>query len=236
MERSKLAVAAAFLSGLGLFDAALAPILARLGAVSPMAAFEFWGMGSLAGLFGLLVGVLALWPTGSGGKSGRPLSLFGVAAGAVLFLVIAFNAASGGSYPPINDVTTDLADPPAFADDPSGRGRDMGYPSDFVDAATASYRDLVPIETANPPDRALELAAQTAAGLGWQVVRTDRATGTVLARQTTAIFRFVDDIVIRVRPRGAGSVVDLRSKSRDGRGDIGANAIRIRAFAEAYPR
>jgi uncharacterized protein (DUF1499 family) len=36
-----------------------------------------------------------------------------------------------------------------------------------------------------------------------------------------------------VRPADGGSVVDVRSKSRDGQGDLGANARRIRAFRTA---
>ena len=78
---------------------------------------------------------------------------------------------------------------------------------------------------------------ETARELGWEVVGVDPAAGTLLARDTTRIFRFVDDVVVRVRSaEGGGSLVDVRSKSRDGRGDLGANAARIRAFAEALPR
>ncbi len=48
---------------------------------------------------------------------------------------------------------------------------------------------------------------------------------------TSWLFRFKDDFVIEVRPDGAdGSLVHMRSKSRDGKGDVGANAKRIRAF------
>jgi uncharacterized protein (DUF1499 family) len=51
------------------------------------------------------------------------------------------------------------------------------------------------------------------------------------------VFRFVDDVLVRVRPAdGGGALVDVRSKSRDGRGDLGVNAARIRAFAEKLPR
>ena len=60
---------------------------------------------------------------------------------------------------------------------------------------------------------------------------------TIEATATSGIFQFVDDIVIRIQgPDGAGaahSMVDLRSKSRDGQSDLGANAARIRAFVEA---
>ena len=56
------------------------------------------------------------------------------------------------------------------------------------------------------------------------------------AREVSRIFQFVDDIVVRVRPMATGAVIDVRSKSRDGRGDLGENAKRIRAFAAAIPR
>jgi len=51
------------------------------------------------------------------------------------------------------------------------------------------------------------------------------------ARATSKLFRFVDDVAIRIRSKDGGSVVDIRSKSRVGQGDLGANANRIRAIA-----
>jgi uncharacterized protein (DUF1499 family) len=64
-------------------------------------------------------------------------------------------------------------------------------------------------------------------------VAVDPAAGTLEANETTRLFHFVDDVVVRVRPSDGGSVVDVRSKSRDGRGDMGVNAKRIRAFRDA---
>jgi len=57
--------------------------------------------------------------------------------------------------------------------------------------------------------------------------------GTIEATETTFWFGFKDDVVIRIRPEGAGSRVDVRSKSRVGKSDLGANAARIRRFAAA---
>jgi uncharacterized protein (DUF1499 family) len=37
-------------------------------------------------------------------------------------------------------------------------------------------------------------------------------------------------VVIRLTPRGTETYVDIRSKSRVGRGDMGTNAARIRDF------
>jgi uncharacterized protein (DUF1499 family) len=52
----------------------------------------------------------------------------------------------------------------------------------------------------------------------------------VEATDTTGWFGFKDDISIRVRPDPNGSRVDVRSVSRVGRSDIGANATRVRDF------
>jgi uncharacterized protein (DUF1499 family) len=75
--------------------------------------------------------------------------------------------------------------------------------------------------------RALRVAREMPA---WEITYEDAAAGIIEGVATTALFRFRDDFVIRIRPDGAGARVDMRSKSRDGRGDLGANAERIRAF------
>ncbi len=53
------------------------------------------------------------------------------------------------------------------------------------------------------------------------------------ATDTSRMFRFVDDIAVRIRPDGTGSRVDVRSKSREGKGDLGVNAARIRRLRDA---
>ncbi len=95
-----------------------------------------------------------------------------------------------------------------------------------------AFPDLAPIEVALPPQAVLERSRQIAEALGWKVTATDPAKLTVEAHDITSVFRFVDDVVIRVRPSGSGSIVDLRSNSRVGGGDLGANAARIRAFRD----
>jgi uncharacterized protein (DUF1499 family) len=63
--------------------------------------------------------------------------------------------------------------------------------------------------------------------LGLEIVAVDEAAGRVEATATTFWFGFKDDVVVRVRSSGAGSVVDVRSVSRVGVSDLGANARRI---------
>ena len=239
MPRSKLAVVAGFLGVIGVLDVILGPVLIHAGVVSPMFGFQWlFGLGLLEGLLALVLGALALYTTrASSGRSGRGLALLGVACGALLVGVVALTSGPSSELPPINDITTDLVDPPAFTHDPADRDRDMSYPPEFVEDVRAAYSDLQTISVAASPAEALTRAESTARDLGWEVVEVDAAAGTLLARQSTAVFMFVDDVVVRVRPsEGGGATVDVRSKSRDGRGDLGANAERIRSFQAALPR
>jgi len=72
---------------------------------------------------------------------------------------------------------------------------------------------------------------------GWTLVEADDMAGTVRAEARTPLFRFTDDVEIRVRlDRDAQTRVDLVSASRVGKGDLGANARRIRWFLRRLDR
>ena len=76
-------------------------------------------------------------------------------------------------------------------------------------------------------------AVEVARGRGWEIVAAEPDEGRLEATDRTRWFGFRDDIVVRVRPDGAGSRVDVRSVSRVGRSDLGTNARRIRGFMDA---
>jgi uncharacterized protein (DUF1499 family) len=97
----------------------------------------------------------------------------------------------------------------------------------------AGYPDLAPGRFTAPPDRVFARALDVARGLGWEIVATAPAEGRLEATDRTRWFGFRDDVVVRVRPDGAGTRVDIRSVSRVGRSDLGTNARRIRGFVEA---
>ena len=240
MQRSKLALAAGVLGAVGLFDPALGAALAHFGVLAPMQGFGLFGLGLASALLAGLLGLGALYTTRTGSnRGGRVLAWVGVAAALSAIVIVAIAQRPGAGAPPINDISTDLVDTPAFASDPAGRDRDMSFPPGFADQikATPSYQDLQPIRVARPPADVLREAEQAARALDWSNVAADPVAGIVTGSETTELFRFVDDVVIRVRDDGTGgSVVDMRSKSRDGQGDIGANAARIRRFYAVLPK
>ena len=142
-----------------------------------------------------------------------------------------------GRVPPIHDITTDPDDPPRFVAVLPLR-RDAPNSADYAGPALAAqqragYPELAPARFAAPPAVVLERATEVALGLGWEIVATAPAEGRLEATDRTRWFGFRDDVVVRVRPDGSGSRVDVRSVSRVGRSDLGTNARRIQAFLAA---
>ncbi|MBV7255387.1 DUF1499 domain-containing protein [Pacificimonas sp. WHA3] len=133
----------------------------------------------------------------------------------------------------LNDITTDLANPPRF--ELTGDG-----PPDF-DSATigehvSKYGNLEPIILAEDMPAAFRRVRNEVEARRWKLVAADEQRGQLEAIAVTRLLRFKDDIVIRLTAEDTGTRIDLRSKSRVGRDDFGANAKRIGAFLNALKR
>ena len=86
-----------------------------------------------------------------------------------------------------------------------------------------------------PFDMAYQAALETANDRGWTIVTAEPEEGRIEATDTTFWFEFKDDVMIRVMPEGeGGSRVDVRSVSRVGLSDLGANAKRVKLFLEDF--
>src|SRR5262249_43625625 len=94
----------------------------------------------------------------------------------------------------------------------------------------AAYPDIAPVILSVPPAEAFKKVDAVAMAMGWDVVARAPAEGRIEAVATSLWFGFRYDIVVRIRPDGPGSRIDIRSKSRDGDSDLGVNARRIREF------
>jgi uncharacterized protein (DUF1499 family) len=217
----RIAVAAAALFAIG-------PAAAHFGIVPPLAGFTIFVLGGIMGLLNSIAGIV----TFRRGARGRAVAVIVLSAVPALLLIYA--SSRGFGKPAINDITTDLTEPPNLVyaqSQPGNAGRDMVYPESFKEIVRAGYPDLKPLRLAEPPDaafaRAVRLAEQQPT---WQVLYVNGTSRIFEGVATSDLFRFQDDFVVRVRADGTGSVVDMRSKSRDGKGDLGANEERIRAF------
>jgi hypothetical protein len=149
------------------------------------------------------------------------------------------------TVPAIHDVSTDLANPPAFqtlqlradnldnvpgADDLKMRGLTPGQRWAMVHQK--GYGDIRSVRVNEPVPMVVAKAERLAKARGWDVAISMPAEGRLEATETSAFFQFKDDVVLRVRPSdtGEGSIVDMRSVSRVGQSDLGMNAKRVRSF------
>jgi len=140
------------------------------------------------------------------------------------------------AYLSIHDISTDTDDPPPFAAVLPARAAARAASADYAGPALAAtqraaYPDIQPRYLDLPPDDAFARALATARAMPrWTIVASDPAAGRIEASARTFWMGFVDDVAIRVAPAPQGSRIDMRSLSRVGRGDFGANAARIRAY------
>lgn len=71
----------------------------------------------------------------------------------------------------------------------------------------------------------------------WELAHADEEIGMLTVRCRSRIFRFVDDMTIWVRLDENGMTrVDIRSRSRVGRGDFGVNRRRVQRLLEHLDR
>ena len=213
---------------------ALAAFLA-LAASGPGTRFDAWsyrvGLGlfrwaAYLGLAAALVStvVLALPRARRAGVGAPALALL---VGLAVFYVPFQFQRTARSVPSINDITTDTQHPPQFMTAPrpyAGAG--------FARQQQAAYPDLAGVELPLAPREAFARAVQAAEAMGWEVVGRDADGLRLEAVDTTRWFGFKDDIAVRVRAADSGSRVDVRSRSRVGRNDLGTNARRVRAYIE----
>ena len=182
----------------------------------------------LAGIGGLISLVALLR------RRGGLVAMIAAAAGIAAFAVLMATVVAGRSVPPINDITTDPANPPAFvAITAATRGADaapLDYDPAFSAQQTAAYPDVRPLMVESPPDEVFPRMLAAAEAMDWAIVSSDQASGRIEATATVPWWGFKDDIVVVMSPSGNGTRVDVRSKSRVGKSDLGVNAARIQEY------
>lgn len=156
--------------------------------------------------------------------------------------------ATVGKLPAIHDITTDTQDVPIFTktlldlraqtenvNPVNYIGKKGGRENELYSVQqTRAYPDVRPLIMSGEPEQVFGQALTIAKQSGWKIHTKDAAGGIIEATATTFWYGFKDDVIIRIRAgEGGGSVVDVRSISRVGGSDVGANAARIRKFIKA---
>ena len=197
--------------------------------------------GALVFLIGLVYLVIAM--RSDLGRN-RNLVIVSMILGLIPVGIIGPQMAAAGDVPPIHDITTDTANPPGFVaivplreNAPNGYeyGVTEAWPAEKLGATTMeAYPDLKPIESDLSVADAVDRTEDALRAMGLDIVAVDKDAGLVEATATTFWFGFKDDMVVRIVGSGQGSRIDLRSMSRVGQSDVGANAARITDFVDRF--
>ncbi len=215
--------------------------------------FGFWdfrsGFSGLIYSFGLAIIALILglifiiWDRKKGRKAGWLLRGSGLLIAFLYSGYIMSVIAQGFFVPAIHDISTNLADPPQFQaltlrednldnipddDDMQGLSPSQRWTRLHQEAYPNVRSVRIEMKVADVVIKADRLAKER----GWELASSVPEQGHLEATDTSSIFRFKDDVVLRVRPtqNGRGSIIDMRSVSRVGQSDLGANAKRVEAF------
>jgi len=208
-----------------------------LGFVPQIKSFMLFGVGLLiVAAAALLTAVGIAISMGTAGDASALRSWGTLAVSVILIGTVLSQRPDTTNVPPIHDITTDTVNPPRFEAILALRA-DAPNPPEYAGGEVArqqqqAYPDITTLTIQSPPDEVFAAAEQVARDLGWDIVAADRAAGRIEATDTTTWFRFKDDVVVRLTARDTGTDVDVRSESRVGRSDMGANAARIRIFLQ----
>lgn len=142
------------------------------------------------------------------------------------------------SLPMIHNISTDTQNPPQFQHVQGLRKPDensLDYSTEIASLQRSAYPQVKTLYVDQTPDQALIRALELMQQLDWALVNADIDLRQIEATDTTFLWGFKDDVVIRITPTpSGGSAVDLRSVSRIGRSDLGVNAKRIERFLSMF--
>ena len=236
---SRLAAWSGRLALFALTVAALSIVIVRSGLLEIEPALATFAAALIFAALAVLLSFLGFVVIWRQGRSGLGSAILGLLLGLLLLAYPGYLGYRASKLPAIHDITTDPDNPPRF--DVLARLRPRGrndYPGGAVaQAQRSAYPDLAPLQESVPPKLVYDTALALVTKRKWHVVdarppAAGRREAVIEAVARTPIMGFRDDVVIRVSTVGAGARVDMRSASRYGLHDFGANAARIRSLLE----
>jgi len=238
-RRSLLAVWAQRFSLLAVPVLIIAAFGHRAGMMDATPTYATMALGFSLAALGVIAAIAAFEGIWRDGRKGIGPALRGLLLGLLILVVPVVGAWKLVTHPRLTDISTDLDDPPEFLLALSNRPADAAPleppDEDEAELQEEGYPDIVPRHYPVGTARVFEDALAIAEKSGWTMLGSQKPeepenAGRIEAVDSTILFGFRQDIVIRIVPDGEGTLVDMRSAARNGAHDLGANAERIRTF------
>ena len=218
----------------------LTVLLHRFGKLATPVAMNLLAV-SIGGLFlAIIVAVIGLIRIWFGGQIGAAQAFTGIAIALIGLAVPLWYLSHYLMLPQLNDIQT-TRQPMLFKQLPATRPTDANRIVE-PDLAAAeerekAYPDLRPMELERSAAETFDIVYEAVKRLGWSIVLNEAPDGDqpgrIEATTRTLIMGYTDDELIRVTGDDSRAFIDVRSASRYGKHDLGANAGHIRTlFAE----
>jgi uncharacterized protein (DUF1499 family) len=238
---SRLALWARRIALFSLAAAILSIIIVHSGLLEIRPALVTFGASMALAILALLLAFAAFVSIWKDGLIGMGASLSAIGIAVLLLAYPTYIAIKARNLPWIYDITTDPIDPPRYDTLAKARPRDAN-PIVYAGLTAAelqleAYPDIEPLDADIDTRSAYNAALSIINRRRWRVVEArapdqGRPEGRIEAVARTPIMGFRDDVIVRVRAFEGGARVDVRSSSRYGSFDFGANAARIRSLLE----
>jgi uncharacterized protein (DUF1499 family) len=218
----------------------LTVLLHRFGTLATPAAMNLVAVsigGLLLAIIVAVVGLVRIW---FGGQIGAAQAFTGIAIALVGLAVPLFFLSQYFLLPQLNDIQT-TRQPMEFkqlaAMRPADANRIVEPDLAAAEEREKAYPDIRPMELERSVTETFDIVHEAVKRLGWTIVLSEPPDGDqpgrIEATNRTMIMGYTDDALIRVTGDDAHAFIDVRSASRYGMHDLGANAGHIRAlFAE----
>jgi uncharacterized protein (DUF1499 family) len=217
----------------------LTVLLHRFGTLATPAAMNLMAV-SIGGLFlAIIVAVIGLVRIWFGGQIGAAQAFTGIAIALAGLAVPLFFLSQYFLLPQLNDIQT-TRQPMEFkqlaAVRPTDANRIVEPDLAAAEEREKAYPDIRPMELERSVTETFDIVHEAVKRLGWTIVLNEppaEEPGRIEATNRTMIMGYTDDALIRVTGDDTHAFIDVRSASRYGMHDLGANAEHIRElFAE----
>ena len=216
-------------------------IIVRSGLLEIVPALATFAGALMCAVIAIMLAVGAAVVIWRDGLDGIGETFTAVALALALLAYPAYLGFKASRLPAIADISTDAVDPPRFEAIARLRTREANpviYAGLYAaEQQRSAYPEIEPLEVAATAQAAYDAARAVITKRRWKVIldrrpQPGRRDGQIEAVARTPIMGFSDDVVVRVRPIADGVRIDVRSASRYGRHDFGANAARIKSVLE----
>ena len=218
----------------------LTVLLHRFGSLATPAALNLLTV-SIGGLvLAIIVAVAGLVRIWFGGQIGAGQAFAGIAIALIGLALPAYYLSQFFLLPQLNDIETTPRQPMQFsqlaAQRPADANRIVEPDLTAAEIQETAYPDLRPMELERSATETFDIVHEAVKRIGWTIVLNEppgEQPGRIEATDRTMIMGYTDDVLVRVTGDDTHAFIDVRSVSRYGMHDLGANADRIRAlFAE----